>query len=83
LGNFNKKFSNTSWLPGSLLTTTVIVFLWAYFIYTGSVSTIWPMFGIANQLLATCALAIGTTFIVNSGKKKYFWVTFFQCALWL
>lgn len=76
LGNFNKKFSNTSWLPGSLLTTTVMVFLWAYFIYTGSVSTIWPMFGIANQLLATCALAIGTTFIVNSGKKKYFWVTF-------
>lgn len=76
LGNFNKKFSNTAWLPGAILTTTIIVFGWAYFIYTGSVQTIWPMFGIANQLLATCALAIGTTFIVNSGKKKYFWVTF-------
>lgn len=77
LGNFHKKFSDTAWLPGSMLTTTVIVFGWAYFIYTGSVQTIWPMFGIANQLLATCALAIGTTFIVNSGKKRYFWVTFF------
>ncbi len=76
LGNFHKKFSDTSWLFGSIFTTTVIVSSWAYFIYTGSVSTIWPMFGIANQLLATCALSIGTTFIVNSGKAKYRWVTF-------
>jgi len=76
LGNFHKKFADTSWLFGSIFTTTVIVSGWAYFIYTGSVSTIWPMFGIANQLLATCALAIGTTFIVNSGKAKYLWVTF-------
>lgn len=76
LGNFHKKFYDTSWLLGSIITTGAIVFGWAYFIYTGSVQTIWPMFGIANQLLATCALAIGTTFIVNSGKSKYFFVTF-------
>lgn len=75
LGTFNKKFSNTSWLPGSIITTIIIVFGWAYFIYTGSVQTIWPMFGIANQLLATCALSIGTTYIVNNHRKKYAFVT--------
>jgi len=51
------------------------VFAWAYFIYTGTVATIWPMFGTANQLLATIALAIGTSFIINRGRKKYAWVT--------
>jgi carbon starvation protein len=76
LGNFYKKFSDTSWIPGSIMTTTAVVAAWTYFIFTGSVQTIWPMFGIANQLLAICALAIGTTFIINSGKKRYFWITF-------
>jgi carbon starvation protein len=52
-----------------------VVFAWGYFIYTGSVSTIWPMFGVANQLLATLALAIGTSFLINHGKRKYIWVT--------
>ena len=52
-----------------------MVFAWAYFIYTGTVSTIWPMFGTANQLLATIALAIGTSFIINRGRIKYAWVT--------
>ena len=52
-----------------------MVFMWAYFIFTGTVSTIWPMFGTANQLLATIALAIGTSFIINRGRKKYAWVT--------
>ena len=52
-----------------------MVFAWAYFIFTGTVSTIWPMFGTANQLLATIALAIGTSFIINRGRKKYAWVT--------
>jgi len=53
----------------------MIVFAWGYFIYTGSVSTIWPMFGVANQLLATLALAIGTSFLINNGKRKYIWIT--------
>src|SRR5665811_1797713 len=47
----------------------------SYFIYTGSVSTIWPMFGTANQLLATIALTVGTSFIINRGRIKYAWVT--------
>ena len=75
LGKIYKPFQKTNWLPGNLLTSGLIVFAWAYFIYTGSVSTIWPMFGTANQLLATIALAIGTSFIINRGRVKYAWVT--------
>jgi carbon starvation protein len=62
-------------LPGNLFTSGLIVFAWGYFIYTGTVSTIWPMFGTANQLLATIALTIGTSFIINRGRAKYAWVT--------
>ncbi|MBI5010037.1 MAG: carbon starvation protein A, partial [Bacteroidia bacterium] len=65
----------TDWLPGNLFASGLVVFAWAYFIYTGSVSTIWPMFGTANQLLATIALAIGTSFIINRGRIKYAWIT--------
>ena len=75
LGKVYKPFQKTNWLPGNLLTSGLIVFSWGYFIYTGSVSTIWPMFGTANQLLATIALAIGTSFIMNRGRAKYAWVT--------
>ena len=75
LGKVYKPFQQTNWLPGNLLTSGVIVFAWTYFIYTGSVSTIWPMFGTANQLLATIALTVGTSFIINRGRIKYAWVT--------
>jgi carbon starvation protein len=74
-GKVWKPFLRTNWLPGNLITSGIIVFAWGYFIYTGSVSTIWPMFGTANQLLATIALAIGTSFIVNRGRIKYAWIT--------
>ena len=76
LGKVYKPFQNTTWLPGNLIASGLIVFAWGYFIYTGSVSTIWPMFGTANQLLATIALAVGTSYIINRGKVRYAWVTF-------
>jgi carbon starvation protein len=63
------------WVPGSVLTTLIVVFGWAYFIWTGNISTIWPMFGIANQLLAAVALAVGTTILINMGRSRYAWVT--------
>jgi carbon starvation protein len=75
LGKVYKPFGNTKWWPGNIITSAIVVFAWGYFIYTGSVSTIWPMFGVANQLLATLALAIGTTFLINSGKLRYIWIT--------
>jgi carbon starvation protein len=75
IGRLYKPFRKTDWLPGNLIASGMIVFAWAYFIYTGTVSTIWPMFGAANQLLATIALAIGTSFIINRGRARYAWVT--------
>lgn len=71
-----KPLSKTSWLPGNIFTSLLVVIAWGYLIYSGSISTIWPMFGVANQLLAAIALGVGTTIIVKSGKLKYAWVTF-------
>ena len=64
------RFGETSWLPGSLISTAFIVGGWSYFILTGSIATIWPMFGVANQLLASAALCVGTTIILRESKKK-------------
>ena len=75
LGKVHKPFSNTSWLPGNLTTSLLVVVSWGYLIYTGSISTIWPLFGTGNQLLATIALAVVTTFLVNMGKVKYAAIT--------
>jgi carbon starvation protein len=75
LGKVYKPFGRTNWLPGNLIASFVIVFAWGYFIYTGTVATIWPMFGTANQLLAGIALVIGTSYIINKGKTRYAWVT--------
>jgi len=75
LGKIYAPFARTNWIIGNLITSLMVVFAWGYFIYTGSVSTIWPMFGVANQLLATLALAIGTSFLINNGKRKYIWIT--------
>ncbi len=74
-GKFYKPLARTDWLPGNLLASATIVTAWGYFIYTGSIQTIWPMFGTANQLLACTALAIGTSFIINRGRVRYAWVT--------
>ncbi len=75
LGRAYSPFSNPAWVPGSIFSTAIIVFGWGYFIYTGSVDTIWPMFGVANQLLGVVALSVGTTVIINLGKIRYAWIT--------
>lgn len=75
MGKAYKPLGKSSSLAGNLIASALVVFFWGYFIYTGSVSTIWPMFGTANQLLATIALAVGTTFLINQGKKRYAWIT--------
>ncbi len=74
-GRLWKPFEKTDWLPGTLLSTLAVVFTWGYFIWTGSISTIWPMFGTANQLLAAVALSVATSAIINAGKVRYVWVT--------
>ena len=76
LGRFYEPFGATrSGCPASSLDAARRRRRGRYFIRTGSISTIWPMFGIANQLLASVALAVGTTIIINMGKARYAWVT--------
>ncbi len=74
-GKLWRPFARTDWVPGSLVSTGAVVLAWAWFLHTGSIATIWPMFGIANQLLAATALCVGTSVIVNSGRGRYAWVT--------
>ena len=75
MGKAYKPFGNSAWLPGNLATSALVVLGWGYLIYTGNISTIWPLFGTGNQLLATIALAVSTTFIINMGHPKYAWIT--------
>jgi carbon starvation protein len=75
LGKVAKPFSNSKWIPGILISTSMVVGSWGYLIYTGSISTIWPLFGAGNQLLATVALAIVTVYLANTGKFRYAWTT--------
>ena len=75
-GRVWKPLARTDWWPGTLGSTVVVVLCWSYFIWTGNVSSIWPLFGVANQLLAVVALAVGSTIIVNLGRQQYVWITF-------
>jgi carbon starvation protein len=75
MGKVHAPFGNSRWLPGNVLTSSLVVLGWGYLIYTGNISTLWPLFGTGNQLLATIALAVTTTFMINMGKQKYAWIT--------
>jgi len=75
-GHVYKPLSQTHWMPGTVLASLIVVGAWGYLIHSGSISTIWPMFGVANQLLAALAFCVGTTVIIKAGKLRYAWVTF-------
>jgi carbon starvation protein len=75
-GKVWKPLENPNWIPGTILCTSMVVGFWTYLILAGSISTLWPMFGTANQLLAGVALAVATSAIINSGRAKYAWTTF-------
>jgi len=75
-GRLWKPLARTNWLPGTLGSTIVIVLSWGYFIWTGDISSVWPLFGVANQLLAVVALAVATTLVINIGRQKYVWIVF-------
>ncbi|MEY4526978.1 MAG: Carbon starvation protein [Nitrospirota bacterium] len=74
-GRVYAPFRRMNWWPGVLLSSALVVGSWSYLIGTGSISTIWPMFGAANQLLGTLALCIGTTVLIKMWKSPYLWVT--------
>ncbi len=76
LGRVVPELGRSTSKPGAFVATGLIVAGWTYFILSGSIDTIWPMFGIANQLLACAALAVATTVILREGKRRaYAWVT--------
>jgi carbon starvation protein len=75
LGLIHPRFARTDWIPGAILASVLAVVPWAYLIWTGSIATIWPLFGMANQMLACVALCVGTTWIINRGRARYAWVT--------
>jgi carbon starvation protein len=74
-GRMHPKLAKTDWMAGTILSTGLVCLGWGYFVWSGSIATIWPMLGISNQLLACIALCAATTMIVNSGKARYAWVT--------
>jgi carbon starvation protein len=75
LGKIDKRFERADWIPGTVVTSLITVCSWGYFIFTGNIGTIWPMFGIANQLLAVIALGAGTLVLRTWGKHRHQWVT--------
>jgi carbon starvation protein len=76
IGKVIPKFAEVKWIPGILLTSFLFTFAWGYLIYVGNISTIWPLFGTSNQLLAASALIISTVLIIRLGRAKYAWTTF-------
>jgi len=77
----NPRLGRSNWLPGMIISGAVISFLWGYLVYNGDISTIWPMFGVANQLLATLALFIGTIFILKHTRIWYYGLITFIPAI--
>jgi len=75
VGKVFPRFEEKKWMPGIVISSALFTGAWGYLVYTGDIATIWPLFGMSNQLLATSALIICTTMLIRLGKARYMWVT--------
>ena len=74
-GKVVPKFADKEWVPGIIITSVLFTSSWGYLVYSGDIGSIWPLFGICNQLLASVTLLIGTTVLLRMNKAKYAWIT--------
>ena len=75
IGKVIPRFSDINWIPGIVITSCLFTGAWGYLQYTGDIKAIWPLFGLSNQLLATCTLVILTCMLIRMDKAQYCWIT--------